>query len=59
MLSILGFSTIILFMFLVMANQLAWGTSGNISARLDSNRMIITASGKYMVSPKHDDFVEC
>ncbi|MED3881583.1 class II aldolase/adducin family protein [Priestia megaterium] len=43
----------------LMANQLAWGTSGNISARLDANQMIITASGTHMASLKYDDFVEC
>ncbi|MGC9935166.1 class II aldolase/adducin family protein [Priestia aryabhattai] len=43
----------------LMSNQLAWGTSGNISARIDSNQMIITASGTYMADLGQDDFVEC
>lgn len=39
-------------------NKLAWGTSGNISARLDKERMIITASGTFMGELQSDDFVE-
>ncbi|MBO1511492.1 class II aldolase/adducin family protein [Metabacillus bambusae] len=40
-------------------NQLAWGTSGNISAKSDDNHMLITASGTYMADLKEDDFVTC
>lgn len=43
----------------LMSNQLAWGTSGNISARIGSNQMIITASGTYMANLGEEDFVEC
>jgi ribulose-5-phosphate 4-epimerase/fuculose-1-phosphate aldolase len=39
------------------ANQLAWGTSGNLSARLDDHHALITASGTYMANLKEDDFV--
>lgn len=39
------------------ANQLAWGTSGNLSARLNDNEVLITASGTYMADLKEDDFV--
>jgi ribulose-5-phosphate 4-epimerase/fuculose-1-phosphate aldolase len=39
------------------ANQLAWGTSGNLSARLNENEVLITASGTYMANLKEDDFV--
>jgi L-fuculose-phosphate aldolase len=43
----------------LMSNHLAWGTSGNISARLDENRMVITASGTFMADLGMEDFVEC
>lgn len=43
----------------LLANQLAWGTSGNISARLDEKRMLITASGTEMGHLKPDDFALC
>jgi L-fuculose-phosphate aldolase len=43
----------------LLANQLAWGTSGNISARLDDERMLITASGTKMGDLKPDDFALC
>lgn len=39
--------------------KLAWGTSGNISARMDDERMAITASGTYMGNLKPDDIAEC
>lgn len=38
--------------------QLAWGTSGNISARTDADRMIITASGTFMGELSADDLAE-
>lgn len=37
--------------------KLAWGTSGNLSARLDDDRMLISASGTYMGDLSDDDFV--
>ncbi|HET6873088.1 MAG TPA: class II aldolase/adducin family protein [Sporolactobacillaceae bacterium] len=43
----------------LLANQLAWGTSGNISARLDEKRMLITASGTEMGHLKPEDFALC
>ena len=43
----------------LLANQLAWGTSGNISARLDDERMLITASGTQMGDLKPDDIALC
>ncbi len=43
----------------MLANQLAWGTSGNISARVDQERMYITASGTFMGELGLDDFAEC
>ncbi|MCG7334736.1 class II aldolase/adducin family protein [Sporosarcina sp. ACRSM] len=42
----------------LISNQLAWGTSGNMSARIDENRMVITASGTYMANLSMEDFVE-
>ncbi|WP_248930754.1 class II aldolase/adducin family protein [Paenibacillus hamazuiensis] len=42
----------------MLSNRLAWGTSGNISARLDKDRMLITASGTFMGELAEDDFVE-
>ena len=38
-------------------NQLAWGTSGNISKRVEDGKMVITASGTFMGDLKEDDFV--
>ncbi|WAH37095.1 class II aldolase/adducin family protein [Alicyclobacillus dauci] len=40
-------------------NQLAWGTSGNLSARIDDKHMIITASGTEMGNLRLDDFSLC
>jgi L-fuculose-phosphate aldolase len=40
-------------------NDLAWGNAGNISARLDSHRYLITASGTRLGELADDDFVEC
>jgi ribulose-5-phosphate 4-epimerase/fuculose-1-phosphate aldolase len=42
----------------MLSNQLAWGTSGNISMRLDSEHMLITASGTFMGDLSQDDFVK-
>src|SRR5215207_1553025 len=40
-------------------NDLAWGNAGNISARLDSDRYLITASGTRLGELGDEDFVEC
>ncbi|YCA41596.1 class II aldolase/adducin family protein [Bacillus sp. JZ8] len=42
----------------LISNQLAWGTSGNISARTVSDEMLITASGTSMANLSEDDFVK-
>lgn len=39
--------------------QLAWGTSGNMSARIDDQFMFITASGTFMGNLAQDDFAKC
>jgi|HigsolmetaAR204D_1030405.scaffolds.fasta_scaffold01470_3 Ribulose-5-phosphate 4-epimerase and related epimerases and aldolases len=41
----------------LMDRELVWGNSGNMSARIDEQRMLITASGTYMGSLSQDDFV--
>ncbi|MGG4484200.1 class II aldolase/adducin family protein [Paenibacillus illinoisensis] len=41
----------------LLAHELAWGTSGNMSARLDEDNMVITASGTFMGDLGQDDFV--
>ncbi|MBB6735800.1 class II aldolase/adducin family protein [Cohnella zeiphila] len=38
---------------------LAWGNAGNISARTDGDRYLITASGTYLGELGEDDFAEC
>jgi 3-dehydro-4-phosphotetronate decarboxylase len=43
----------------MLKNDLAWGNAGNISARLDFDHYIITASGTRLGELKDDDFVEC
>lgn len=43
----------------MLTNQLAWGTSGNMSARINQDMMCITASGTFMGELGLDDFVEC
>lgn len=40
-------------------NQLAWGTSGNMSVRVNADTMLITASGTHMNRLNLDDFTEC
>jgi 3-dehydro-4-phosphotetronate decarboxylase len=40
-------------------NELAWGNAGNISARLGSERYVITASGTSLGDLNEGDFVEC
>ncbi|WP_409304733.1 class II aldolase/adducin family protein [Peribacillus sp. SCS-155] len=42
----------------MLSNHLAWGTSGNISMRLDTENMLITASGTFMGNLSPEDFVE-
>ncbi|MFP7176184.1 class II aldolase/adducin family protein [Priestia filamentosa] len=42
----------------LITNQLAWGTSGNISAKINSDEMLITASGIYMANLSENDFVK-
>lgn len=44
----------------LLKHELAWGTSGNMSARVkDHSTMLMTASGTYMGDLKQNDFVEC
>ena len=43
----------------MLENDLAWGNAGNISARLDFDHYVITASGTRLGELKDDDFVEC
>jgi 3-dehydro-4-phosphotetronate decarboxylase len=43
----------------MLANDLAWGNAGNLSARLGPERYLITASGTRLGELKDDDFVEC
>jgi L-fuculose-phosphate aldolase len=43
----------------MLENDLAWGNAGNISARLDPDRYLITASGTRLGELASDDFVEC
>lgn len=40
------------------SNNLAWGTSGNLSARVCDERILITASGTYLADLKENDFVD-
>jgi ribulose-5-phosphate 4-epimerase/fuculose-1-phosphate aldolase len=43
----------------MMKYGLAWGNAGNISARTDEDRYVITASGTFLGELEEDDFVEC
>ena len=43
----------------MLANDLAWGNAGNISARLSPDRYLITASGTDLGELADNDFVEC
>jgi 3-dehydro-4-phosphotetronate decarboxylase len=43
----------------MMENKLAWGTAGNISARLSTDTFLISASGTYLGELEENDFVEC
>jgi 3-dehydro-4-phosphotetronate decarboxylase len=40
-------------------NDLAWGNAGNVSARLGTDRYLISASGTRLGELAVDDFVEC
>lgn len=40
------------------SNRLTWGTSGNLSARIGYDRMLITASGTRLADLQEDDFVD-
>jgi L-fuculose-phosphate aldolase len=40
-------------------NDLAWGNAGNISARLGSDRLLVSASGTHLGDLADDDLVEC
>src|SRR5215212_1579537 len=43
----------------MLANDLCWGNAGNISARLGSDRYLITGSGTNLGELNDEDFVEC
>ena len=43
----------------MLKNDLAWGNAGNISARLGSDRYLVTASGTRLGDLADEDFVEC
>jgi ribulose-5-phosphate 4-epimerase/fuculose-1-phosphate aldolase len=43
----------------MMQYELAWGNSGNISARTKENTFLITASGTYLGDLDIEDFAEC
>lgn len=43
----------------MMQYDLAWGNSGNISAKTEENSFLITASGTYLGDLDMDDFAEC
>ncbi|MDQ0972564.1 ribulose-5-phosphate 4-epimerase/fuculose-1-phosphate aldolase [Neobacillus niacini] len=43
----------------MMQYELAWGNSGNISAKTEENSFLITASGTYLGDLDLEDFAEC
>ncbi|MFJ5759831.1 class II aldolase/adducin family protein [Neobacillus sp. NPDC093182] len=43
----------------MMEYDLAWGNSGNISAKTENNSFLITASGTYLGDLDVEDFAEC
>jgi L-fuculose-phosphate aldolase len=43
----------------MLANDLAWGNAGNISARLGADAMLITASGTHLGDLAGDDLIAC
>jgi ribulose-5-phosphate 4-epimerase/fuculose-1-phosphate aldolase len=42
-----------------MDNQLVWGSSGNISARIGQDGFLISASGAWLADLAPEDLVEC
>ena len=43
----------------LLANELAWGNAGNLSARISPEALLVTASGTRLGELADDDFVEC
>lgn len=43
----------------MLANELAWGNAGNLSARLDANNLLVSASGTHLGELGSDDLVAC
>jgi 3-dehydro-4-phosphotetronate decarboxylase len=43
----------------LLANELAWGNAGNLSARISPDSLLVTASGTRLGELADDDFVEC
>ncbi len=43
----------------LLANELAWGNAGNLSARVSPDYLLVTASGTRLGDLGDDDFVEC
>jgi 3-dehydro-4-phosphotetronate decarboxylase len=43
----------------MLANELAWGNAGNLSARLGADRLLVSASGTHLGNLAPDDLVEC
>lgn len=43
----------------MLANGLAWGNAGNISARLEADTLLVTASGTHLGDLAEDDLVAC
>jgi ribulose-5-phosphate 4-epimerase/fuculose-1-phosphate aldolase len=43
----------------LLANELAWGNAGNLSARISPDRLLVTASGTRLGELADNDFVEC
>ena len=43
----------------LLANELAWGNAGNLSARLEADTLLVTASGTRLGELSDDDFVVC
>ena len=43
----------------MLANGLAWGNAGNLSAQLDGDTLLVTASGTHLGDLADDDLVAC
>ncbi|MBN1921768.1 MAG: class II aldolase/adducin family protein [Anaerolineae bacterium] len=43
----------------LLANELTWGNSGNLSTRVGPERFLITATGAFLGNLDESDFVEC